>query len=237
MNEARLVESGAGRGAGGARSRTVVHSFTGGAFAQNTILVECSDGRTGLLVDPGAATAEALHAASARGLDIAAILLTHAHLDHVEKVGLARESTGAPIHLHPADRPLYDGVWAQATAFGVSCGRLPEPDVELVPGRTLTFGGTSLDVLFAPGHAPGHVILHCPADSLAIVGDVVFQGSIGRTDLPGGDFDTLMDSIRRVVLRLPPETVLHPGHGPETTVAMERDTNPFLVPGIGGALA
>ena len=214
-----------------------VLSFEGGAFQQNTVLVACADGRTAVLVDPGAATDRALREARARGLTVAAILLTHAHLDHIEGVAVAKRETGAPIHLHPADRVLYDNAWSQASAFGVSCEPLPPPDLELVPGETLHFGGSALRVDFAPGHAPGHVVFVLADEGVAIVGDVIFRGSIGRTDLPGGDYRVLMESIRRAVLTLPPDTRLYPGHGPDTTVALERATNPFLVPMHGSERA
>ena len=207
-----------------------VLTFAGGPFVQNTLLVACDDGRTGLLVDPGAATPDALAAARARKLKVAAILLTHAHLDHVEGVGMAKRETGAPIYLHPLDRPLYDNLAIQAMAFGVPWEDQPAPDFDLVPGQSLTFGGSEFEVVFAPGHAPGHVIFVSASDPVAIVGDVVFAGSIGRTDLPGGDYRVLMESIRTRVLTLPPETRLYPGHGPETTAGHENLTNPFLVP-------
>lgn len=203
---------------------------------QNTVLVVCDDARTGVLVDPGAATHLALAAARARGLDVAAILLTHAHLDHIEGVARAKEATGAPIHLHPADRILYDNVWSQAAAFGVPYEEQPPPDIDLVPGENVSFGGSEFEVVFAPGHAPGHVIFVSTTEPVAIVGDVIFLGSVGRTDLPGGDYRLLMDSIHRTVLTLPPETRLYTGHGPETTVGHEQRTNPFLVPVYGGDL-
>ena len=212
-------------------------TFAGGPFMQNTLLVVCADGRTGLLVDPGAMTGEALAEARARDLHIAAILLTHAHFDHIEGVRLAREETGAPIHLHPLDRIMYDNVVQYGSFFGVECEPQPPPDVDLVPGTTLTFGGSGFEVVFTPGHAPGHVMFVSTSEPVAIVGDVIFAGSIGRTDLPLADFDTLMESIHRQVLTLPDETRLHTGHGPETTVGRERGTNPFLVPVYGGEFA
>ncbi len=209
-------------------------TFTGGAFAQNTILGICADRRTGLLIDPGAATADALAEARRRELEIAAILLTHAHLDHIEGVALAKKTTGAPIHLHPADRTLYDNAHSQALTFGLSCTPPPPPDHDLVPGDPLEFGGSALEVVHAPGHAPGHVIFVSATHPIAIVGDVIFLGSIGRTDLPGGDYHTLIDSIERTIRPLPPNTRLHPGHGPETTAGHEQRTNPFLAPVYGG---
>jgi glyoxylase-like metal-dependent hydrolase (beta-lactamase superfamily II) len=121
--------------------------------------------------------------------------------------------------------------------FGLQADPQPEPTDTLVPGTPFEFGACSLQVRFAPGHAPGHVIFVSDADGVALVGDVVFQGSIGRTDLPGGDFQTLMKSIREEVLTLPDDTVLYPGHGPPTSVGQERIGNPFLVPHYGGELA
>ncbi len=213
-----------------------VLTFAGGPFMQNTLLVVCADGRTGLLVDPGAMTPAALAEARARRLHIAAILLTHAHFDHIEGVGLAREETGAPIHLHPLDRVIYDNVIPLATAFGAECEEQPPPDEELVPDTTLSFGGSEFRIVFTPGHAPGHVMFVSTSEPVAIVGDVIFAGSIGRTDLPMADFNTLMDSIHTRVLALPDETRLYTGHGPDTTVGDERRTNPFLVPVYGGEL-
>lgn len=213
-----------------------VLTFGGGPFLQNTLLVVCADGRTGLLIDPGAMTPDALAEARARQLHIAAILLTHAHFDHVEGVGLAREETGAPIYLHPLDRVMYDNVTHFAMAYGVECDEQPPPDVELVPGETLSFGGSEFRIVFTPGHAPGHVMFVSTSEPVAIVGDVVFAGSIGRTDLPMADFNTLMDSIHGQVLTLPDNTRLYTGHGPDTTVGDERRTNPFLVPVYGGEL-
>lgn len=209
-----------------------VFAFAGGAYQQNTFLAACEDGRTGVLVDPGAATGEALAAARSRRLDVAAILLTHAHVDHVEGLAQAKRATGAPVHLHPAERPIYEWSLGQLSAPA------PSLDADLQPGTALAFGGSRLRVAFAPGHSPGHVLFACESASLAFVGDVVFSGSIGRTDLPGGDYATLMNSIRSEVLTLPSETTLHPGHGPDTTVARERTHNPFLAPhGPADALA
>jgi len=213
-----------------------VLTFTGGAFVHNTVLVVCADGRSALLVDPGAATPDALAAARARELRVAAILLTHAHLDHVEGVAQAKRETGAPIHLHPLDRPLYDSLFIQAATCGVPFEEQPPPDVDLVPGTNLVFGGSEFEVVFTPGHAPGHVMFVSTSEPVAISGDVVFAGSIGRTDLPGGDHRVLMESIRTSVLTLPPETRLYPGHGPETTVGHGRATNPFLVPVYSGEM-
>jgi len=171
-------------------------------------------------------------------LDLQAVLLTHAHLDHVEGISDVRARyPGVPIWLHPDELHLYRGVHKQAAMFGLTTEPQPEPTDELIPGESFQFGDCTFEVSFAPGHSPGHVIFVSRPESLALVGDVVFQGSIGRTDLPGGSFETLMASIRREILSLPDETILFPGHGSATTVGQERDTNPFLAPHRGGELA
>lgn len=215
-----------------------VEPYSGGAFAENGYLAVCPETGKVIAIDPGAAASSLVERVQGEGLELEAIVLTHAHLDHIEGVPVVREAFDAPIWLHPADRPLYDHAPDQAAAFGVAlAGTLPPPDRELVPGEPFHFGRQTLEVRFAPGHAPGHVILHAADASLAFVGDVVFAGSIGRTDLPGGDFQQLMTSIREQVLTLPDETRLLTGHGPETTVARERRENPFLVTHSGGGPA
>lgn len=210
-----------------------IQSFTGGSFAQNTLLVACARTRAAILIDPGAATPQALRAARAGEYKIAQIVLTHAHLDHVEGVAEAKLATSAPILLHPADLPLYAGAPQQATWFGMRLEPLPPVDASLAEGEPVRFGDCELAVRFTPGHAPGHVILI--GDGVAIVGDCIFAGSIGRTDLPGGDLQELMHSIRTQILTLPDATTLFAGHGPETTVGHERVSNPFLVPQFGGS--
>lgn len=215
-----------------------VRVFTGGPFAQNGYLVRCRATGEAAVVDPGWSAGEMARVIREEEISIVAVYLTHAHLDHVEGIPRIREVTDAPIHLHPADRPLYDRAGDQAAAFGMSLpGPLPPPNRELVPGSAVPVGEIEMEVLFAPGHAPGHVIFHPPSAGLALVGDVVFAGSIGRTDLPGGDFRQLLDSIRDRVLTLPDETRLLTGHGPETTVGRERAGNPFLAPNAGGEWA
>jgi hydroxyacylglutathione hydrolase len=211
----------------------LVRGYTGGVFAQNSYLVSCPRSQAALIVDPGAATSQLLEEVRRSELSVEGIVLTHAHIDHVEGLGLARAATGAPIWLHPADDELYAAAPMQAQWFGVRIDPLPPVDHRLAHGDTLRFGECVLEVRFAPGHAPGHVIL--VGDGSALVGDVIFSGSIGRTDLPGGDLATLMRSIREQVLTLPDATTLHTGHGPDTTVGHERVSNPFLVGNFGGS--
>jgi hydroxyacylglutathione hydrolase len=217
----------------GGRGEATVRSFTGGPFAQNMFLVVCTRTNRGILVDPGAATAQALAVAAREGVRIEQIVLTHAHVDHVDGVGRAKRETGAPVLLHPDAEPMYHAAPMQAQMFGVFAEAPPPVDEYLRPGDPVRFGECELEVRHTPGHAPGHVTL--VGEGFALVGDCVFRGSIGRTDLPGGDFQTLMKSIRTQILTLPDETTLYSGHGPETTVGFEKAGNPFLVPNYGGS--
>jgi glyoxylase-like metal-dependent hydrolase (beta-lactamase superfamily II) len=214
-------------------SRPEVHGFTGGGFGENCYVVSCSGTAKAILVDPGAAVEAMLDHVRRASLDIVAIVLTHAHLDHIEGVARAHEVTGAAVHLHPDDEILYRQAPHQAQLFGVRIDTPPPIDEYLRQGELVRVGDCQFEVRSTPGHSPGHIIL--VGSGVAIVGDCVFGGSIGRTDLPGGDFQTLMASIRGEILSLPDETILYSGHGPETTVGRERRSNPFLTPHLGGS--
>lgn len=180
-----------------------------------------------VLVDPGEEAELFLARLRTEDLRLTAVWLTHAHLDHVLGVEVVKERTGVPVLLHPFDRPLYDHAPAQARALlGADLAPLPAPDRDLVPGDPVTVGGLAFEVRHVPGHSPGSVAF--VGHGVALVGDALFAGSVGRTDLPGGDSATLLDSIRRELLSLPDETVVYAGHGPETTIGREKATNPFL---------
>lgn len=215
-----------------------IETFAGGDFGENTYVVVAPDAPLAWVIDPGAEAPAVVDFLEREGLRLGAILLTHAHLDHVEGIpALRRWAPGAPIYLHPGDLRLYQGVDLQARAFHLPLvGPLPEPDRSLEEGQRLQLGSILCEVRWAPGHAPGHVLFFFPTEGVAFVGDVIFRGSIGRTDLVGGDFQRLMESIRQQVLTLPDETRLLSGHGPQTTVGWERRTNPFLVGHFGGEL-
>lgn len=201
-----------------------------GVFAENCYLVVDEVASACAIVDPGEEAGLILHKVKETGATPVAIWLTHAHLDHVMGIPRVRAETGAPVYLHPADRPLYDAVPEQAALWGLRAERLPPPDAAWAHGDVARVGNLTFAVRHTPGHSPGHVVF--VGDGVVLGGDVLFQGSIGRTDLPGGDLATLLGSIERELLSLPDGHIVHAGHGPDTTIGRERRTNPFL----GGAV-
>jgi len=197
-----------------------------GQFAENCYLLGDRASRRAIMVDPGEEPRLFLAELDTRGWSLQAIWLTHAHVDHIMGVGAVREATGVPVFLHPADRPLYDALPRQGEWMGLTLEAPPPPDADLHDGQLLRLGAHEFLVRHTPGHSPGSVSF--VGTGVVLGGDVLFNGSIGRTDLPGGDLPTLMHSIHSVFLALPDSTVVHSGHGPETTVGVERMTNPFL---------
>ena len=197
-----------------------------GQFAENAYLVVDDATRECAVVDPGEEAGLILHKIAALGVRPTAIWITHAHLDHVMGIPRVKRETGAPVYLHPADRELYDHAVQQGLAFGIPVETLPSPDREFVAGEQVRVGGLVFTPRHAPGHSPGSVCL--VGDGVVFTGDVLFAGSIGRTDLPGGDFETLIRSVERELLTLPDSTIVYSGHGPETTVGQERLGNPFI---------
>jgi len=196
-------------------------------FQLTPFMMSCyvlSDEGEAIVIDPGEAAPALLR--YLQNYTVKLIVNTHCHCDHCGGNAELIKETGAPLACHEDDLFLLRSLPQQGMMFGVPFPASPDPDVLLKPGDTVAFGNTTLEVRHAPGHSPGHIIL-CGAGA-AWVGDVIFAGSIGRTDLPGGDFDQLAHSIRTQVYTLPDETVLYCGHGPATTVAEERKTNPFV---------
>ena len=207
-------------------SELEVVTLPNGQLAENCYLLADRRTREAVIIDPGEEPAMFLAELDTRAWTLRAIWLTHAHVDHIMGVSAVRGATGAPIHLHPLDRPIYDAL----PQFGVSLGKQleapPPPDVALESGGSVRVGRFEFEVRFTPGHSPGSVSF--VGHDMVFGGDVLFNGSVGRTDLPGGDAATLMASIQTQFLSLPDSTVVHSGHGPDTTIGIERLTNPFL---------
>ena len=202
-----------------------VSSFVTGPFQENCYLV--SDDRTGVaaIVDPGAEGDRLVAAVRDAGVHLEAVWLTHAHVDHLGAVAAVVRAFRVPVFLHPRDRMVYSRGSDIAVVFGIDFEQPPPPDREFAEGEGLSLGDLRFQVMCAPGHAPGHVVLH--GEGVAFVGDCLFAGSIGRTDIPMSDGARLEQSLARIVA-LPESTVVYPGHGPPTTIGEELRSNPFL---------
>ena len=163
--------------------------------------------------------------AEPEGAELEAIWVTHAHVDHVGAIASVKRRWDVPVYLHPLDRRLYEAASRQAEVYGLPFEEPPDPDREFSDGQEVQLGDARMTVMHAPGHAPGHVVIH--GNGIALVGDCLFAGSIGRTDLPFSNPPQLADSLRRIA-SLPDETVVYPGHGVPTTIGEEKQSNPFL---------
>ncbi len=201
-------------------------------FYKNGFVLGCEKTREAVLIDPGDEVAQLLADAGRDRLSIRHILLTHAHVDHVTGVAAAKRVLGAPVYLHRDDLFLYEDAVAHGALFGLAVEPQPPIDVLYEPGQVIRFGEYEVRPHHTPGHCPGGVCLQVgsPSDPgiHLFVGDTLFAGSIGRTDLPGGDYATLIRSIRTVLFPFGDAAEVHPGHGPSTTIGQERRTNPFL---------
>lgn len=198
-------------------------------FMKNGFVLGCETTRQGVVIDPGDDVDLLLAAVNQHRLAITAILLTHAHLDHVTGVARAKDALGVPVWLHEADNPLYENVVQQGAMFGFRVDPQPAVDRFYTEGQVIEVGELRLTVRHTPGHCPGGVCLAVAATpQILFVGDTLFAGSIGRTDLPGGDTATLMRSIRDVLYAFPDDTVVLSGHGEKTTIGREKRTNPFV---------
>ena len=202
-------------------------------FQKNGYVVGCETTREAAIIDPGDEVHLLLDVVKAQSLDVRSILLTHAHVDHVTGVRRAKDALNVPVYLHRADQFLYDAAPQQAAFFGLHCDVLPPIDRHYDLAETLPFGVYEVTVHHTPGHCPGGVCLAIGRKGLPkgdlFVGDTLFAGSIGRTDLPGGDHPTLIRSITQVLFSFGDEAKVYSGHGPHTTIGQERRTNPFLV--------
>ncbi len=201
-------------------------------FFKNGFVLGCEETREGIVIDPGDEADQLLEAATRHGLSIQAILLTHAHLDHVTGVSRVKDALGVPVWLHEDDNFLYEQVVQQGLMFGLRIDPQPPVDHFYDGEGPLRFGRYTVHVRHTPGHCPGGVCLavsrHGEDKPTLFVGDTLFAGSIGRTDLPGGSLETLLRSIREVLFSYPDDTVVWSGHGDQTTIGRERLSNPFL---------
>jgi glyoxylase-like metal-dependent hydrolase (beta-lactamase superfamily II) len=205
----------------------ILRSIPVGITMTNCYLVGCEETHQGVVVDPGGHAERILQAIDESGLTVRYVLNTHCHFDHMAANADVLRATGALLALHPAEIPLLKARGG-ADLFGVSVTASPMPDLELTPGQVLEVGTLRFEVLHTPGHSPGGVTFYVPSEGAAFDGDVLFAQGVGRTDLPGGDWSTLIRSIREVLFALPDETTLYPGHGPPTTVGREKRSNPWV---------
>jgi hydroxyacylglutathione hydrolase len=210
----------------------IIETQAVGPFFKNGFVVACPRTREAVLIDPGDEVAALLSFISAEKLQVRHILLTHAHVDHVTGVPAAKRALGAPVYLHPDDLFLYERALEQGRMFGIPVTPLPPVDEFYSAGEAIAFGDLEARPHHTPGHCPGGVCLQIGPQGGAgadlFVGDTLFAGSIGRTDLPGGDYPTLIRSIRGVLFPFGDDARVYPGHGPMTTIGDERRTNPFL---------
>jgi len=211
----------------------VIESRAVAPFFKNGFVVGCERTREAVVVDPGDEVEDLVDEVRSRCLRVAYILLTHAHVDHVTGVARAKREFGAPVGLHRDDLALYERAPELGALFGLRVVPPPPPDFFYQPGSVLRFGDLEARPHHTPGHCPGGVCLEIgpagqPGGTL-FVGDTLFAGSIGRTDLPGGDLPTLLRSIREVLFAFGDDAVVYPGHGPATTIGEERRSNPFLI--------
>jgi glyoxylase-like metal-dependent hydrolase (beta-lactamase superfamily II) len=205
-----------------------VRMFTVGQIAENCFLFRRDGSKRAVIVDPGDEPERIMHAADELGVAVEGILLTHTHFDHIGAVAPIAKATGAPVWCPEIETPVLADINSFVPWPGFGPYESYEADHTLSGGEQLELAGFEIDVIFTPGHSPGHVTYSIRDEAAIFSGDVLFQGSVGRTDLPGGDWGTLLDSIRNLVESHPPETKVYPGHMGITTLGAERSTNPFL---------
>lgn len=201
------------------------------AFQQNCRVLIDDESKNAVVIDPGGEALKIVSYLKESGLELKAIWLTHSHLDHCGGVAELLESNRVSLLGHPVEQEMRAHVLDICAMYGMPTDDMrncPEPDKYIEGGETLTFADCEFEVLFTPGHSPGHVCFFHRDSGTLLAGDTLFAGSIGRTDLPGGSGAVLMKSIREVLLELPDETKVLPGHGPETTIGVERNSNPFI---------
>ena len=204
----------------------ILKSIVVGPLAVNCLVLACEETKEGIVIDPGDNVPGILDLIEENDITIKEIVATHGHFDHIGRVKTMKEKLQVPFAIHKDDMFMVEGLVEIASFLDFETDEAPEVDRFIQIGEDITFGKESLSVIHTPGHAPGNISLLWPGH--AIVGDVLFAGSVGRTDLEGADPDILMQSIREKLLPLPDETGVYPGHGPFTTIGQERASNPFL---------
>ena len=205
----------------------IIKTLPVGMTQANCYIIGCEKTKLGAVIDPGDEAERILEAVQDSGMKITQVLLTHAHFDHMGAADEVMKATGAPLGLHPDDLPLLN-MGGGAMLFGLPSPPVPDASMRLEAGQEIAVGELRLRVLHTPGHTPGHVTFYEPDEGAIFDGDVLFAQGMGRTDLPGGSYDTLMRSIQEGLMTLPDETVVYSGHGPETTIGQERVMNPWL---------
>jgi hydroxyacylglutathione hydrolase len=208
----------------------IVETIPVGALMCNCVILGDERTKEAIVIDPGDDIERISAVLDKHGLRVRAIVATHGHIDHVGGIAKLKALTGAPAMLHEADLPMYENLAEQARWLGVPTPPTTDIDKHLSDAQSLEFGGQKLEVRHTPGHSPGSVSFVLPHDVPVIfAGDTLFAGSIGRTDLWGGSLDEILRSIRGTLLRMPDDSIVLPGHGPRTTIGIERATNPFLL--------
>ncbi len=205
-----------------------LHSYTVGQLRENCYLLRAPGAAAAVLIDPGAEPELLIREIDALGAKVEAILLTHTHLDHVGAVAAMARATGAPVYCPLLEREILADIDASIVWLGLSGFESYDADELLAGGEHLELAGLHIDVVFTPGHGPGHLTYALPEHETLIVGDVLFRGSVGRVDIPGGDWATLLDSISGLIDAYPSQTRVFPGHGAPTSLGVERQSNPFL---------
>jgi hydroxyacylglutathione hydrolase len=205
-----------------------VHGFTVGPVAENCFFAAAGGSKRAIVVDPGDEADRLIGALDELGLEVEAILLTHTHFDHVGAVAPLARHTGAPVYCPELEKGVLADIMSYVPWPGFGPFESYDADELVAGGEHLSLAGLEIDVVFTPGHSPGHVTYSIPAERAVFSGDVLFQGSVGRTDLPGGDTATLMRTLAQLLDTLPDDTTVYPGHMGVTTIGQERATNPFL---------
>jgi hydroxyacylglutathione hydrolase len=210
----------------------ILEMLTVGPFQENCYIVGDEEAGVGAIIDPGEEAARIAMAVEQTGLDIGCIIITHAHIDHVGAVVALVDEYACPVLMHAEAEATLGQLPTQAMMMGLRFGKLPTVDRHVGDDEVLEVGDIRLRSLYTPGHAPGHLAFYVENSDLVLSGDALFAGSVGRVDLPGGSMEVLMRSIEERLLTLPNETVVYPGHGPQSTIGNERASNPFLQGGM-----